>query len=236
MINHIIYAGKSSIDFGITISGEGTFNTPRRRYTEVVVPGRSGALLIDEGAFDNIEVKYPALIKDDMPARWKEFINFAASMPGYQRLEDTYNPYEYRMAQINTETVMETAGYNNCSGLFDIVFNCKPQRFLKSGEQAVTYTSNGTIYNRTCWGSTPLLNIYGTSGTVQIGGTDITLSTISTYVTVDCETMDAYKGATNCNQNVTFSTDKVAIPAGESLVTLSGNITRVEVTPRWYII
>jgi phage-related protein len=234
MINHFIFGGRSSIEFGIAISGEATYNTPLRRSQQITIPGRSGALTMDEGAFDNVEVKYPALIKDDFPARWAEFMNFAAALSGYQRLEDTYHPYVFRKAQLNTAVMPTTAGYANRTGLFDVTFNCKPQQWLKSGEQPIVYTGSGTIYNRTQFGAAPLLTVYG-AGTVRIGGSDIVISSVDVYVTIDCETMDAYKGSANCNSAVSFSTDKVEIPPGESQIVVDG-MTRVDVIPRWYII
>lgn len=234
MINHFIFGGRSSVEFGITISGEATYNTPLRRSSSITIPGRSGNLIIDEGAFDNVEIKYPALIKSDMPDRWAEFINFAAALPGYQRLEDTYSPLTYRMAQLNTAVTVNTVEYGNRAGMFDLVFNCKPQRWIKSGEMPIEYTATGTIYNRTQYDAAPLLTVYGT-GTVTIGGTDITITAVDQYVTIDCETMDAYKGSQNKNSTVSFSTDRVGIHPGESQVELTG-VTKVIVVPRWYII
>ena len=52
---------------------------------------------------------------------------------------------------------------------------------------------------------------------------------------VDCEIMDAFKGATNCNANVSF-TDDIVIKPGEVGIALSGNISRVDITPRWWIV
>ena len=225
-----------SIDYGVWISGEGTFNRPKRAYTEKTIPGRNGTLLIDEGRFLNVDLVYPAIITDDMPNKIDAFLNDLASMTGYQRLEDTYHPYEFRMAQFTGEVKVETEGYMNRHGSFSISFNTMPQRYLKSGEKAISFTSNGKIMNRTQMPSKPYLRIFGSAaGTVGIGSETITISSISTYVDIDCEIMDAFKGSTNCNGNVSF-TGPITIPAGEHGITKSGGITKVEVTPRWYIL
>ena len=225
-----------SIDYGVWISGEGTFNRPKRAYTEKTIPGRNGTLLIDEGRFLNVDLVYPAFIADDMPGRIDAFLNDLASMTGYQRLEDTYHPYEFRMAQFTGEVKVQTEGYMNRHGGFNISFNTMPQRYLKSGEKAIAFTANGTILNRTQMPSKPFLRVFGSAaGTLGIGSQTITISAIDGYVDIDCEIMDAYKGTTNCNGNVAF-TEPITIPAGVHGITMTGGITKVEISPRWYIL
>ena len=236
MINYLTFAGKSTNEFGIWISGEGTYGAPERNVQTQEVAGRNGNLLFDMGNFRNISVRYPAAIKKDMPSRFRDFVNFAGSQVGYQRLEDTYHPYEYRMARFISKMSIETAGYMNRSGQFSLEFDCKPQRFLKSGEDPIEFTQNGIIYNRTEFESKPFLRVYGSgAGSVGIGSDTITISSISEYVDIDCEIMDAYKGAINCNGNVSFTNDIVLKP-GNNNIAKSGNITKIVITPRWWII
>lgn len=236
MINFLTFADKSTNDFGIWISGEGTYDAPERNVQEQEVAGRNGSLLFDMGNYKNITVKYPAAIKRDMPSRFRDFVNYAGSQIGYQRLEDTYHPYEFRMARFISKMSVETSGYMNRTGMFTLEFDCKPQRFLKSGEEPVEFTANGILYNRTMQNAKPLLRVYGTgAGTVGIGSETITISAISSYVDIDCEIMDAYKGAVNCNGNVSF-TDDIILGPGENNISKSGNISKVVITPRWWII
>lgn len=236
MINFLTYAGRSTNEFGIWISGEVTYDAPERNVQSQEVAGRNGSLLFDQGNFKNISVKYPAAIKADMPSRFRDFVNFAGSQIGYQRLEDTYHPYEYRMGRFISKLGVDTAGYMNRSGKFTLEFDCKPQRFLKSGEDPVTYTANGILYNRTEFDAKPLLRVYGSgAGTVGIGSETITISAINQYVDIDCEIMDAYKGSTNCNGNVSF-TDDIVLKPGNNSIQKTGNITSIIITPRWWII
>lgn len=236
MINYLTFAGKSTNEFGIWISGESTYGAPERNIQSQEVAGRNGNLLFDMGNFRNISVSYPAAIKRDMPSRFRDFVNFAGSQVGYQRLEDTYHPYEYRMARFISKMSVDTAGYMNRSGQFSLEFDCKPQRFLKSGEEAIEFTQNGILYNRTEFETKPFLRVYGSgAGTVGIGSNTITISAISEYVDIDCEIMDAYKGAINCNSMVSFTNDIVLKP-GNNNIAKSGNISKVVITPRWWII
>ena len=235
MRQFLTYAGRSTKEFGIFISGEGTFSSPERNTSSQEVPGRNGALLFDMGNYKNMPVKYPAFIIKGLPTRIRDFLNFAGAQIGYQRLEDTYHPYEFRMAKFKTNPSIDTAGYMNRSGKFTLEFDCKPQRFLKSGEEITTLEADGVILNRTLQNAKPLFRVYGTAGTVGIGSETITINAIDDYVDIDCEIMDAYKGAVNCNGNVSF-TDDIVLSPGDNNISLSGGITKIEITPRWFII
>ena len=62
---HIIIAGRDLADFGVYISGNGTYNAPARDVKSVAIPGRNGELTLDNGRFKNVTVKYPAFIVED---------------------------------------------------------------------------------------------------------------------------------------------------------------------------
>ena len=54
MMNAFQFNGRSSSEFGVYISGGGTYNAPERDVEFMAMPGRSGDLLIDNGRFKNI--------------------------------------------------------------------------------------------------------------------------------------------------------------------------------------
>ena len=80
------------------------------------------------------------------------------------------------------------------------------------------------------------MRIYGT-GTVRIGDNIITITGSDTYIDIDCELMEAYKGGTNKNQFVSFSqNDFPVLKPGNNNIVLGGSVTSVEITPRWWTI
>ena len=58
------------------------------------------------------------------------------------------------------------------AGEFDIVFDCKPQRYLMGGETAIDVSDGDTLLNPTLFESSPMLEIYG-YGTVSFNNYDI---------------------------------------------------------------
>lgn len=232
MEHSFTFNGKNSRDFGVWISGGGTFNAPARDAELVAVPGRNGDLYFDNGRYSNIELIYPAFITRNFSANVGGMRDYLASQIGYKRLEDTYHPDEFRIATYISALEVETTP-RNLAGAFEIVFNCKPQRYLKSGELPVTYTANGTIHNPTLFSSRPLIRAYGT-GTFTINGVSVKINSANQYTDIDCEIMDAFKGSTNCNNNIVLTNGEFpTIAPGVNSITKSG-ITSLVITPRWW--
>lgn len=234
MRQYLTFGGHDSRTYGVYISGQGTFNSPARAYEMQPVPGRNGDLIGNDRRFENIEVTYPAFVYTNFRTAITNWRNILLSQEGYQRLIDTYHPDEYRLATFIGPLEVE-AEANNKAGQFDLTFNCKPQRFLLSGDTVQIFTGNGSITNPTLFPAKPLIRIYGT-GKVGIGSNAITVTYApGSYTDVDCEMMDAYFGATNCNRFVRIqNNDFPTLPAGTTGITLQNGVTKVEITPRWW--
>jgi phage-related protein len=233
MRNWFVLNGVDSRDFGVYISGQGTFSAPRREYNMIPIPGRNGDLVGNEKRFENLELTYPAFIYTNFKQNIRDFRNFLLSLVGYHTLTDSYHTDEFRMALYEGEFEPEVQPRND-AGQFDIVFNCKPQRFLNSGTEVTTLTASGSITNPTRFASQPLLRVYG-SGQLGINSDTITISRADVYTDIDCAMMDCFKGTTNRNQFVSFSSYNFPVlQAGENNFSLGSGISRVEITPRWW--
>lgn len=179
MRHSFIFGGVNSADYGIYIGGEGTYNAPKRAVESVSIPGRNGDLLIDQGRYENIEVTYSGFnYETDLETfaiQLGRFRNAIMSLKGYQKLTDSFHPEEYRLAAYMDDFEIKPIMYNTAAK-FDIVFNCKPQRFLTAGEDPVTVTTSGaSVYNPTLFESQPLLGVEG-YGTIQFNSYEIELS------------------------------------------------------------
>jgi len=230
----LIFDDIKSNEYGVWISGTGTYNAPNRDVEFITIPGRSGDLLIENGRYENLEIIYPAFISHGFDTRFDDFKAAMLSKSGYKRLEDTYHPEEYRLAVFRSAMEPKTGPYNK-AGSFEIVFNCKPQRFLKIGEIETVLTGNGTLSNPTQYTARPLIRVYG-YGVLGVGSDTVTIASHSyPYIDLDCEAMDARYGAANCNSLITLTGDSFpALNEGETGVTMSGNITKVSIAPRWW--
>lgn len=233
MIGFLIYNGKSSREFGLYVSGSGTFNAPQRDIETIEIPGRNGTLTIDKKRFKNISIPYPAFIREKFRAYTDAAREWLLADAGYRRLEDSYHPNEYRMARFTGPLDFDTRVLNR-SGECTLYFDCAPQRFLKMGEIPHTVMKTGDFINPTAFEAKPLFRVYGTSGTLTVGNTVMEISEINEYVDIDCDTQNAYKGIENCNDKVT--SEFPTFMAGKTGIKISGGITKVIVIPRWWTI
>ena len=133
------FDGVASSDYDIYLTGEGVFNAPKRAVNLLEIPGRNGNYALDQGRFQNITVTYKIGIFGEDESTYADkasaFRNWICSKIGYKRLEDEYNPNEYRMALYSGGVEFDTAQL--IAGEATISFECKPQRWLTSGETPI---------------------------------------------------------------------------------------------------
>lgn len=236
MKHFLTYAGRSSLDFGVCISGAGTFNAPERDVKSITVPGRNGELTVDNGRYKNITVKYPAFIANNFTGNVEYLRNFLLSQVGYKRLEDTYHPDEFRMARYMEDfTAGATKGMR--AGNFTLSFNCMPQRFLKTGEDYISVSSGKSLLNPTQMTALPLIKITTTSSgdhRIDVGGIEVVCTRHSATIYIDCDLQEAYDSSfINVNSDIRLTHHVFpSLPAGETGIELTG--CTAEIMPRWW--
>lgn len=170
----LVIAGRSISDWGLKVSDANVFDSPVRSQEEIVVPGRNGELIIDNGSWKNIDITYTCYFeKSNFAKSLADFQSYLGKLKGYQRIEDTIRLGEYRLANLSEMVSIKRDGAGYHSGVFDITFNCKPQRFLKSGEEPIYImpplngTSTPSLYDFRQKGTTVRLLKMPESGSVS---------------------------------------------------------------------
>lgn len=264
----LTFDGINSLDYGIYITGEAVYNAPERDVEMVTVPGKNGALAIDQGRFENIEVTFPAGCfannSYDFAQKIAAFRNALASRFSYKRLEDEYNPDEYRLALYRSGLEVKADGHHQ-AGEFKITFDCKPQRFLIDGDQPYNFVSNyqelldensvqlanengvdieggitlsDNIENPTLFPSKPLIKATG-SGNIGIGDQLISIMDIdnSTMIYIDCESMEIY---TSAGGIITGASSHVSFNGNDfpelpvGITGLTYTTETIKIIPRWW--
>lgn len=235
MVQSFEFAGHSSLEWDTCITGANVFQSAAKSLDKISIPGRNGDLYLINKRFENVSLVYPSYIAKDFSANINGLRNFLGSIDGYARLIDTYHPNEFRMAAYAGPLIPVVQRHLRMATL-DIAFDCKPQRYLMSGETVINIAASGsTISNPTRFDARPLLRVYGT-GTVSIGNSTFTIAAaLGPYTDIDCELMDAYYLTASNNHNVIFqNNDFPVLHPGTNAITWSGSITRIDITPRWW--
>lgn len=237
-MGEVIYNGQSSKSFNLEVETFPEYHAPKRTYSKVHIPGRNGDLIVDGGCWENVTRTYLFAIGSyDIPYYMfiNKLSNWLHSSTTYARLEDSYEPDYYRLAVFLEEATM-TNIYNHGSEI-SVDFDCKPQRFLKIGDEPIVITkSPAAIQNPTGYISKPLIRVYGTGQGVLLVGYDCTVSItdIGDEITLDSDIQDAYSGLANKNSVVKVPDGFPVLGPGTIPIGFSGGIKKVEVIPRWF--
>lgn len=242
MINWLNFKDKDSRDFGLYIRKKDTYNRAKRDISFISVPGRSGDVVIDNGRYENVEIKYALRLFSTQYSElsdnqnffwnWEDVCRWLIADGNYYRLYDSYDPLYYRKACLADEFVVEQPHHS--VGDFEVKFNCKPYRYRHDGDSVTEITQQNTVIDNTeMYDSLPYIKIIG-SGDVylHIGGRQYNFYSISDYVECDSELMNVYKNMISKNayyQGTAFPT----LEPGSNRIAWSGNVTKIQIKPRW---
>lgn len=249
MLNHELwYNGKSSRAAGVRhIEHFPSMDRPERKVEVFDVPGRNGSIVFPTDSFDNIVREYEIYAgegtRDSAPPKFADISDWLNSAGGgYARLEDTFEPEIFRLAYCLGGYEAESAF--NRFGRATISFYCRPERFLKTGENPVTMLPGGTLHNPTGYASKPLIYCKVPIGTaashlvLKSGGETFHIwfnqaPTRGLYI--DCETMDVYgDDGVNYNSWVSIGDFPKFYPGETEFYDNGLYNSRIIVYPRWY--
>lgn len=235
MINWFYYNGLNSYeDLHAPVKSKTPYSAPAPDLTLQAVPGRSGDLIIDNDRYKNIDVGYTCAIlavEEFSGAARRIRAALLSQGNGYKILADSYDADYFRLATIEkTITITQNGIYD---GTLSVTFNCKPFRYSYAGQRAITLTAGEKIVNYEKFAALPYVKIMGGGAvTLTINGRDFSISDINEYVEIDSESMNTYKGAENKN-NTARSLDYPIFTPGENRISWTGNVSAVQIVPRW---
>ena len=124
------------------------------------------------------------------------------------------------------------------TGLFTLNFDCKPQRFLKTGEYPTPVEEPMALLNPTAFTALPLITVYGTGeGTVTVGDITVRIKVMEDHLILDSDTQNAYTEAdgvmTNQNYNI-YAPVFPQLEPGVNQISWTGGVERLEIIPRWW--
>lgn len=250
--NYLNFNGVDLRNYGLYVSGDKTFDSPQKEITKVSIPGRSGDLIRFNGRYQNVTLEYSSILIEDFDTNVEALREILMTPMDYVRLEDGYHPDEYRMAffqgPLNFDVLYLEAGSTT------LQFDCKPQRWLKSGEVPIDNLIGSLgrlIANETGYPAYPLFAMNGYGNPINITFPELGDSKTLTLKVdqadageyfIDCESMNCYKYVngvkTNVNSYLTVTDFPTLVP-GPNRVKITGetaNISSIYMIPRWYIL
>lgn len=234
----ITFCGHGLSEYGCVILEPPKRPFPKRKYDKKTVYGRSGDLIIDSEAYDNISLSYKvATIPELYGARFADEVltrlkTWLCRSVDYQKLYDTELPNGF---------------YNAfCSGISDAVctfddmyefsinFSCKPFFYYGSGQKTVVKNERElTLFNYGTIPSQPLIELRGVgSFECTINARQFTVSDVIDGITIDSEKKLVYGGGVSRTHQ--FKGEYPLLDVGQNSIRIVGGaLGSVKITPRW---
>jgi phage-related protein len=233
MLNETFYLdGIDARSAGIQLQAPIEFSEAVPVVEAQTVPGRNGDLIWETGSYENRSGSASCFcLQKDVEKAVSSAGRFLMGKKGYRRLETSDDPDHYWLARV--ENSPRIAMRLRTLAPFEIGFDCKPQRFVKDGENAIEFTSNGTLFNQYGQIALPFITVYGQGeGSLTIGDCVVDINTDG-ILYLDSDTQNAYNDNGNKNLNINAPVFPV-LGDGEIPIAFSGGIERVEIIPRWW--
>ncbi|MBP5311904.1 MAG: hypothetical protein J6112_03620 [Clostridia bacterium] len=260
MLNHFSWDNISTEAFEtassrIIVRKSPSISRPARKYDRYSVPGRSGDIYIPQDAFDNYTQVYDLfLYTDEKGSELNELCEKIAAWlytpNGYAELVDDHEDGYLRKAFFTGPFTVE----NDLTifGRTTITFNCRPERFLKAGNDSIPGDEWLSLTNPTRQIARPVLDIE-----IPVSFSGIKIQTLydtvtktwiytkqigATHLTVDSDARAWMTEVPYAGKNVTLNGEMPLLREGETLVNVIGldasnnELTMPDwtITPRWW--
>jgi phage-related protein len=249
-MGEMIFNGVSTEEMGVVIQTPPPYEFPPKDYIVTHVEGKSGDILIDKGSYQNVKRTYylaSVFGKDtNFVYNANKLVNWLTSVKGYARLEDSYEPEYFRMAMFRNPGAMVNM-FDRATTL-RVTFECKPQRYLKIGEEETEISSLDSyvqIINPTEQIALPEIVVEGSSD-ISINfysGEDYNDPEKSSRVdisfvgegTIDSEMQDVFNDSGFLNSDVTLENGFPKLYPGTNWIKVTGTtLTTFKIKPKWW--
>jgi phage-related protein len=236
-LQEITFNGHDLQEFGCVITEPPVRPFPKRRYEKQSVYGRSGDLVMDGEAYDNIQIVYKAASIPGLYGRryideiLSELKAWLCSSVEYRKLYDTQlrDGFFYAFCSDISDAVCTFDDMYE----FSITFDCKPFFYFDIGQKSITAGNSVTLFNPGNQPSKPVIQISG-SGTIgySINGSATTILNVTADVYIDSERQLIYSAGVDKSDDF-FGNYPIFVP-GNNTISFTGSVfTSAEIIPRW---
>ena len=227
------FCGISCKEYGITVLEFPHIITPEERVTVHTVSGRSGDLETREYAYEPIDLPLGCYIASwDAPAK-----AMRAWLSSRGELIMGNMPDRYYIARMTESIEFEQIMRGRRQRRFEIPFRCQPFRYHVGVQDIQITASPHTLINLGTYKSDPKIKIEGTGDVVLTIGTQIVeIDGLEDGIIIDSELGDCFNLTETAllNGKVTLmDEDFPTLAPGANIISWTGNVTKITITPRW---
>lgn len=236
------YNGISTSDLGLIVQSIPSYSFSEKDVTFEHISGRNGDLLLNNNSYKNTTRTYYLAKVFRKGEQYISSVNaiteWLHSADTYVRLEDSYEPDYYRMAIFKNEGTLPNH-YNQATTI-EVNFDCKPQKWLKIGDDPIDIVGVTNLKNPTNYDSLPIIEFdiaANTEATITIGNNVMIFKQIESadHIIIDCENMECYSQTANYNKYLKLNSFEFPVLNKKDITQVSiTNVTNAIIKPRWW--
>lgn len=199
----------------------------------ISVLGRNGVLTREYGYLDRtITVDFNFKIKDREDNMSKIIRNITSWLINAKKI--TFSDDKEVYYKVKLVSVSDIERNLRVLGKFSVTFTIEPFAYYAPYSKLVL-TNSTKIFNVGTFESEPLIKIFGT-GTVNlnINNKTVTLKDVDGYIEIDSEIKETHKNFVSMNNKKVG--EYPVFNVGENTISWTGNVTKIEIEPRWRFI
>lgn len=231
MADWLEFNGVLSTDLGVYMAEPPSVTVAAERVHAEQVPGRDGDLEISDDAYDPIALSVLCYCRD--LSRLDEIAGWLRGR-GWLRLGN--RPGERYKARAVTQVQFDTLVRGRENRTFEVLFDCQPHRYVYPEAADIEPATSGTVVTNpgNTW-SAPKIRVEGTGDVrVTVGTQLIELQGLLDGAVVDSEFMDVLNLTESAFLNDLAVIDEFPrLEHGPNIITWSGTVSKITITPRW---
>lgn len=198
-----------------------------RRVERVEIAGRNGSLHVDEGTY----ASYDRTMECALINR-RRLDEVAAWLAGPGRMIFSTEPDKAYDVVISNK--ISIAQMMRTFQKFQVTMDTQPFKYSvnRAGER-LELLEPKAVYNPGTVYAQPKITVYGSGNiTLDINGTAFPLSAVDGHITIDSESMEAYKGSESRNSKF-GGAEFPRLEVKENAVSWTGNVQKLVIEPGW---
>lgn len=229
---YFIWKNIDSRNMGVVVTDYPPIIRPKERVTEKTRPGVAGSLHVSEGE-DVYDTYVRACQCYTRPAA--DISAVIAWLRGSSQAVFGNEPTMAYTARIDNQISLDKMMRNHPHRSFTIPFVCQPFKQLKTPAADIVKTISGqTITNPGTVFSLPIIKVEGSGdATLSVGGAYFELEGLTGGIIIDSTMPECFNLDRSALLNDLMTGEFPTIKTGTSIVSWTGNITEVTITPNW---
>ncbi|WP_297520513.1 phage tail domain-containing protein [uncultured Clostridium sp.] len=225
-MGYFIFNGVDSRDFkGLVVNKLPDIIKPSEKVEKYDLPSRHGNMVIPTGFFEQVSKKIECTLKDP-----RDIDKIIRLLNGSGEFIFSNQPDRFYKATIVNAIPFERIIRQ--ARRFIIELECEPFGYLIGGKELITITEPTQIGNKGNYESEPIITISGRGNVgIVIGQQNFTLENIVDNITVDTPLLEVYQGVNVLNKK--FRGEFPIIPLDDSLISWTGDVSKIEIITNW---